>query len=447
MMERNMDYNKNQFNKSSPLPHRHLSKSKQKIMDRSPSDTNSFYDLQKYRNEKSNVISRGCNTIQNNIKTLRPEQLKLIYDDFVQELKLWSNNQSYELLSHIVRVLDNVNDMILIDSLILNHEFYFILINTLKDILKKWQKRYDALSKQESFIFRNTSRILFNMISSMSDNNDILQQQQQKRQMFHLFLNQKFIKSVKKCLENVAVYGKHITNGNNFKYFAKLIDILADYQCVLNKEEQEKLSSLLLNSIVKCLCSEYYVDAFKHLQLKSNSMSENEKFFLRKCPSYLTSYAVKCLAFKKYIPVIKEWKHPVKHSMYHLIDILNHSVSRFQSYVTRISQYLSIIDGLLVILNEPLLSTENVMEKSTNIEVILIESTIILMLKLVCHPSILNYVKQKQVTQTFLSLTNSKYDSIQLNAYLILACVMNEGNISTVVNKEKIISKIPHFLK
>ncbi|CAF4633547.1 unnamed protein product, partial [Didymodactylos carnosus] len=72
--------------------------------------------------------------------------------------------------------------------------------------------------------------------------------------------------------------------------------------------------------------------------------------------------------FQKYIPVVKEWKHPVKHSMYHLTDILNHGVSRFQSYVARISQYLSIIDGLLVILNEPLLLTENAMEKSTNIE-------------------------------------------------------------------------------
>ncbi|CAF1673044.1 unnamed protein product, partial [Didymodactylos carnosus] len=165
---------------------------------------------------------------KNNIQHITPSQLRLMYDDIVYQLKMDRSQNVYErnlhILYDIVNVLEDVDGQILIDSSLINHEFYAKLRDILREILRKWhRKRTDVpLTKQESFIFRNTSKILLNMTHSVNDQTD-------RSVMNELLLNEQFIESIKDCLEDVALHGKYL-NDKNLKHFDRLIDVLADYQ-------------------------------------------------------------------------------------------------------------------------------------------------------------------------------------------------------------------------
>ncbi|CAF1668541.1 unnamed protein product, partial [Didymodactylos carnosus] len=90
---------------------------------------------------------------------------------------------------------------------------------------------------------------------------------------------------------------------------------------------------------------------------------------------------------------------------------------------------------------------KNIDEKLLKPETILINSAIVLMTNLIYETTILGHVKQKQVTSTFLTLTNSKNDTIQLNAYMMLAYIMNEDDLKKMTNPGKILSAITDILR
>lgn len=174
---------------------------------------------------------------------LTVDQLKQIYDD---SIKLSSSNTFYDYLINTLDRLNQIDQAILIDPLIVNHQFYSLITIVLKDILKTWHRNY-YLNEHESILFYYITRILYKMKISP----EIL------------------VYLMKKCLKDIAKNGRHLFDKNNIKSFSKLVE--------LYEQNQE-----IINAILKCLCSNNYIDVFEK--------NENEKFLLLKCPVYWINY-------------------------------------------------------------------------------------------------------------------------------------------------------------
>ena len=170
-------------------------------------------------------------------------QLKQIFDD---SINLSSSYTSTDYLIHILRRLNSIDKTILTDPLVVNHQFYSAITNKLKAILKTWHKT-NYLAEHESHLFRYLTRFL----STIKTGPESL------------------VRSINKCLKDIAKNGKYLYDRNNMKSFSKLIDLYG--------QNQE-----IMNAITKCLCSNKYVEMFER--------SESKKFLVLTCPKYWINY-------------------------------------------------------------------------------------------------------------------------------------------------------------
>lgn len=149
---------------------------------------------------------------------------------------------------------------------------------------------------------------------------------------------------------------------------------------------------------------------------------------------------------EKNIQSISEWKRPLKRAILHVLRILNHGATQFSSCTNLISSNLSIIDSIIIILNNKFLY-DHIKEELDNTDTIFMHCTIELFSNLIYEPKIMAHVKQKQTTKTFFKLTQAKYEPIQLKSYMILAHIMDEEDIKTMTNPGKLLSTVINTLK
>lgn len=176
-------------------------------------------------------------------ETIPVEKLKEIYDNFLLESSSLSSSNN---LINILHLLENIDKTILLNRLIINHEFNYFLTNKLYHLLKKFYK-LNYLNESEAILFgylgRNFFRINFNP--------------------------EKLIRPIRKCISYISNYEKYLSYEDYLKDFHKLI-----YLYIQNEE--------ILNAILNCLCSKYYIQLIEQ--------TVYHKFLLIDCPSYWIAY-------------------------------------------------------------------------------------------------------------------------------------------------------------
>ena len=150
--------------------------------------------------------------------------------------------------------------------------------------------------------------------------------------------------------------------------------------------------------------------------------------------------------FNKFVPSSSNWKRAMIRSFDHLLDIINHGSDHFQTNAKHISNYPSLIDNVLKLINEPILYN-NISETLSNVETILMNREISFLVNMINEPTILSYIKQTKSVGVFLRLTSCKYEPLIFNVYTLLAYTTREEDIIAMQNPGRLLTIILRALK
>ena len=92
------------------------------------------------------------------------------------------------------------------------------------------------------------------------------------------------------CLHKINQISVIDNNKRVVKQIGRLLGMYANIQERLPEDLHQNLFVRLLQPIINCLTSSTFLKLFQELKPTSNSLTPNEKFFLIKCPHFLTSY-------------------------------------------------------------------------------------------------------------------------------------------------------------
>jgi hypothetical protein len=236
---------------------------------------------QKHRSS-STSIGRQCDKINEQANVISSEELTGILDSFFTQIeKLHNQNKQIENLRDIIAVLIHVRQPVL-DSIV-QHRFFTLLPIPLNHILQQWNKN-STLNENSGIIFRNLTKLLTKLFRELTE----------FRQYPFWFTDASLLDTTGVCLTNLSKSGKYFEKSNRrtVKIFIRLFDIYEEYQYLLSTEtnvDQEKLGRLI-DPLVQCLSSSFYIDSFDNIEKGASLRSKQEKFFLTRCPKFLISY-------------------------------------------------------------------------------------------------------------------------------------------------------------
>ena len=136
---------------------------------------------------------------------------------------------------------------------------------------------------------------------------------------------------------------------------------------------------------------------------------------------------------------VHQWERPMLRSVHHLLEMINHGANQFQTNAKLVSSHLSLIDDVLKLVNEPILYN-NIHQTLSDLETILMDTSISFLVNMISEPSILAHIKQSQVTGVFLRLTTCAYEPLVFNVYALLAYTTHEEDIKAMHNPGRLLA-------
>jgi hypothetical protein len=242
--------------------------------------TNSSYSLPSYHS-----VNPYYPDFNKDPKTLSNSELINLLDSHTKALKkLHDKDQKQQLpiLVDAITILIRIPKSILVSTI--QNEFFSLLRTPLTDILHQWCRSVSSLSDNELYMFRSMAKLIRRLIKAIDD----------VKLIPSWLSDSTLLEAISDCLTDIAISGKFLDENNQskFKYFTRLIDAYISYQKRLNDENHPHKDTLLplLDPIVQCLTSSYFISTLKDLSTDYKSMTTIEKFFLIKCPAFFISY-------------------------------------------------------------------------------------------------------------------------------------------------------------
>ncbi|CAF4595220.1 unnamed protein product, partial [Didymodactylos carnosus] len=246
--------------------------------------------------DMNSVINERCTFIEQHKDTISLDNLKSLFDDIVQELEKTKLNDRLSFLKQlrplISTIMDNISYLKLANPILLEHQLIRLFLNTYIDLLMKWSKNINnnnnnndvVLDNDEEFLFREISVRFVWLISELNKLN------------FHifkkLFIDKILIDLIQQCLDDIATNGKYLNDANleNLSYIIRILNEITHYE---DDIQDDPILLPIIDSVIKCLCSKYYLETFKELLPSSTSTNElnvKQNFLLIACGSYFSNY-------------------------------------------------------------------------------------------------------------------------------------------------------------
>lgn len=232
-------------------------------------------------------VADCCSTIYSKAKFITRDELSDLLNQLTLKLSNVSENdlpkekQQLPFLVDILEVLFHIPSSTL--SAISQNEFFTLLRLQLIDFLQQWS-RGGALPEVHLIIFHHVTKLIELFIDNIDEDAQL-----------PLWLSDlTLLQTIAQCLLNIASSDALLLphNKHHFKYFTRLIDAYIHYQQRLTQppsSDQDKLMPLV-DPILRCLTSNHYIDTLTDMPVDQSSMGTKQKFFLVKCPTFLTSY-------------------------------------------------------------------------------------------------------------------------------------------------------------
>ncbi|CAF3428762.1 unnamed protein product [Rotaria sp. Silwood2] len=205
---------------------------------------------------------------------------------------------------------------------------------------------------------------------------------------------------------------------------------------------------LLVDPLIKCLCSSTYINTLKQIDIKSTDRSAFEDFILGTCPCYgawtrgkaqiiiinalclnnmLASYEE---IYDLFLSTINDWEYALMESIYYMTALLRY-VAFYSSTREYLKINLKILDSMLIILNSNCLLDNILITTDYNSETNLTDSAISFIFNLTHDFEMLTIIKENSFfsKEIFFKLKNSQVDRVKLHALMILSKILNEQDI------------------
>ena len=226
----------------------------------------------------------GMAAIDKDPKFISTTELTAVLDVHTREVKRLherDNQKQMPLLLDTMSILIHVRKSTLLS--VSQNDFFTLLRNPFMDVLQQWSNS-KLLSDAQAVMFHHVIKLIRYFIYTTDDISRL-----------PLWLSDlTLLQTIAQCLVNIASSDTLLLphNKHHFKYFTRLIDAYIDYQQRLiqpSSSDQDKLMPLI-DPILRCLTSNHYIDTLNDMPVDQSSMSTKQKFFLVKCPTFLTSY-------------------------------------------------------------------------------------------------------------------------------------------------------------
>lgn len=407
--------------------------------------------------------SNQCITeVHNQRRKLSIEQLKTSFDLKVMELNE-KRNLTIDDYCKIIDELKQISGLTLINSQIVNNELFRLLQLYLIDILNKWSKSNISLSDREEYFFHEIIKLFSQMIMHLNNNT-----QAPLSDFQSWFLDGSFLQTICSVLEDISMYSnKYInqTQTQNIECFSKLIQSIKWFQSDNDEILNNPNVLLLIDPIIKCLCSSTYIDTLKSVEIKSTNLSAYENFILVTCPAYCAWYRgkaqitmINCLCvnnmlnsyqdiYDLFLSKINDWQYSLMESMYYMTALLRY-VAFYPSTREYLKKNLRIIDSMLIILNSKCLLDNILTTTRYNSETNLMDSAISFIFNLIQDFDMLNFVKENEFfcKEIFLKLIYAQVDRVKLHALMILSKILDEQDIQNLDHIDGFISVFVNYL-
>jgi hypothetical protein len=237
-------------------------------------------------------INDYCHALRDQSATISNEALAHLLDKLTSILKSFDNDEQEQ--QELSIIIDILNALLYVPPSVIasasQHEFFSILQISFIHILRQWH-RLSSLENNEFLTFQTATKLIQRFIKATDDIELIPS----------WFSDSALLETVSNSITDIATSNKFFNENNKseFKYFTRLIDAYIHYQQRLNDENHPHKDTLLplLDPIIQCLTSSYFINSFVHLQKDEKSMTTIEKFFLIKCPAFFISYNGNHFAF------------------------------------------------------------------------------------------------------------------------------------------------------
>lgn len=225
------------------------------------------------------LIAAHCSTIQRKAQRLDAQELSAILDDISRELNT-TNLRSTTYLNSVNEIVKSLNTFLPPILPIISSNYFFILIrNTIRNLLQKLSQT-KRLSGQEIYVLRNCILLLDHLVDELPDVSKVL----------YWITDVTFLDALADCLNRIDKILKKHSNRTAIKQIARLVNIFGMIQERLPLDLHRTLFVRLLQPTINCLTSLNYIKFFENFQSNADSLTENQKLFLLKCPYFLTTY-------------------------------------------------------------------------------------------------------------------------------------------------------------
>ncbi|CAF0801731.1 unnamed protein product [Adineta ricciae] len=393
-------------------------------------------------------------TVKRKLKTLSNFELINLLNTHMSQLKqihYQDQQQQLPISIEFLRILYYAPRSTLASAI--QSEEFSLVRTTLNDILQQWE-RFSYLPDNEASMFHITTKVLHRIIKVIDDIT-----------LVPLWLSDStLLDTIATSLTHIANTGKFLDDNNKqpFRHFTHLIHTYTLYQQHLSQHPHSNKDTFiqLLHPVQLCLTSTHFVHSFATL---SNSLTTSHKFFLLKCPAFISSYHGSALEetmhtllstmlphyvtmLDKAMPSCSHWSQSMIRCVDALLSMINHGTGEFDNNVKLVSEHLPLIDHVLRLVDEASLY-ENISETLSNGETLLLNSAMRFLVIMKNESNILAHMKESHKTESFLRLTSCRYEGIVLNAYTLLAYTAREEDIKTMPESDRLLHTIVKSLK
>ena len=225
------------------------------------------------------LISAHCSTIKRKYQRFDHTEFAAILNDFVRELKSdrFRPKIYLNLLHEIAQTLNHYSPSIL--SSFASHSFFSLIRNATQYLLQQFNAQSD-LNEHDGYMLRNFVSLIEHAIQRANDLSATL----------YWITDSIFLQVLSSSFYQIKKQRKNPRNQHIIKQMIRLLNTFSYLQEQLPPHVQQNLFQPLFQPTMDCLTSSTYIKLFRSLPSDSGCLTNQEKFFLLKCPRFLTTY-------------------------------------------------------------------------------------------------------------------------------------------------------------
>ncbi|CAM4961869.1 unnamed protein product [Rotaria socialis] len=399
----------------------------------------------------STSIDQQCSLIKESSNLLTNDQLKTSLDIIADELKKNKELNNAAIIQLIVNTISlrYTSDQIFSKAAVFDHQLFVIIRDYYFNLLYQW-RRSGHLDEHSGKLFPQIALLFADLCCNTAEANvDTLKE---------LVIHEPLIDELRKCLSEIATNGKHLKDKTieAIDYSIRAVHYLEKGRVQI---QNIPIVAGLLENIVKCVCSSYFINMFKKIG-GLEKLDEAQTFLLDTCTDVIswhdagfynqTHVAVRTALlsmftswFQNYITCSQKLsKSAIKIIGQLCITLIGGNAREDDIFPEPIRKdYCKLIDQLFSMLSSTIES------RTLNDSIIALQRVLTQSLySLTMTNDLRTYIKSKRMIPLLLKLTDFADETMQFNVYRILAVILTEDDIKTLANPSKIANIFLRFL-